>query len=164
MLKKLHPDLHQGESSELPLRSFVLTTHPTRRAHTMSAVEIKDLWFSYEVAQSTSSTAKTIDASVESAKKAAAKPLMDGGLSIANPRQQHALRENEELVYKVRCARRASPWPKLVLMASCSLSCVRSSSSRVSTCRYPLARAACWLVPTALARPHSCRSSAVSTW
>ena len=66
----------------------------------MSAVECKDLWFSYEVAQSTSATAKTIDASKEAAKKKA-KPLMDGGLSVANPRQQHALRDDEEIVYIV---------------------------------------------------------------
>ena len=74
----------------------------------MSAVECKDLWFSYEVAQSTSATAKTIDAS-----KAAAKETIyrDGGLSVDAPRMQYDA--GTEIVYKVCCpaAHTRSPSP-----------------------------------------------------
>ena len=49
------------------------------------AVEVKDLWFSYEVTQNTSATAKSLEATK--------KVLRDGGLSVDAPRQQHALKE-----------------------------------------------------------------------
>jgi len=60
------------------------------------AVACHDLWFSYEVAQSISSTAKTID--IDAAKEA--KSLRDGGLSVENPRKQHD--SGTEIVYKLQ--------------------------------------------------------------
>ena len=53
------------------------------------AVEVNDLWFSYEVAENTGTTAKTID-----------KSLRDGGLSVDQPRKQHDV--GTELVYKLQ--------------------------------------------------------------
>jgi len=61
------------------------------------AIVCRDLWFSYEVAQSTSSTAKTIDASKEAAKQVR---TADGGLSIGAPRRQHDA--GMEIVYKLQ--------------------------------------------------------------
>ena len=58
-----------------------------------AAIKCTDLWFSYEVAQNTSATAKTLDAT-----KQHTKILRDGGLSIDAPRQQH--NAGMEIVYK----------------------------------------------------------------
>jgi ABC-type uncharacterized transport system ATPase subunit len=59
------------------------------------SVEVKDLWFSYEVTQNTSATAKTLDET----KKAI---LRDGGLSVDAPRRQYD--EGKEVVYKLQLA------------------------------------------------------------
>ena len=64
------------------------------------AVLCKDLWFSYEVAQNTSSTAKSLESTKENAKQE--KSLRDGGLSVENPRRQHDA--GSELVYKLQLA------------------------------------------------------------
>lgn len=61
----------------------------------MAAISCKDLWFSYEVAQNTSATAKTIDATKEKAKHTR---TSDGGLSIDAPRMQYDA--GTEIVYK----------------------------------------------------------------
>ena len=55
------------------------------------SIEINDLWFSYEVAENTSATAKVIE-----------KGLHDGGLSIENPRKQHD--PGMDIVYKLQLA------------------------------------------------------------
>ncbi|KAL1527200.1 hypothetical protein AB1Y20_015879 [Prymnesium parvum] len=55
------------------------------------AVEVNDLWFSYEVAENTSATAKVLDKSERT---------QDGGLSISNPRKQY----DGEVVYKLQLA------------------------------------------------------------
>ena len=61
------------------------------------AVLCKELWFSYEVAQNTSATAKSLEAT-----KAQAKSLRDGGLSVEHPRKQYDA--NTEIVYKLQLA------------------------------------------------------------
>lgn len=58
----------------------------------MTAIEVNDLWFSYEVAENTSATAKVIDKKPRTA---------DGGLSIDNPRKQY---DQGEIVYKLQLA------------------------------------------------------------
>ena len=64
-----------------------------------TAVMCSDLWFSYEVVQNTSSTAKTLEATKE-AKKVAR--TMDGGCSIDQPRSQYASSVPNEIVYKLQ--------------------------------------------------------------
>ena len=82
-----------------------LSTMPElpRVPQNMSAVEVKDLWFSYEVAQNISSTAK-LDLDVAEYGKAAkgAMRTADGGLSVDQPRRQHD--GGMELVYKLQLA------------------------------------------------------------
>ena len=74
-------------------------------ATNIPCVAVKDLWFSYEVVQNTSATAKTLDATKEAhvAKKKEERTL-DGGCSIANPRSQYASSVPNEIVYKLQLA------------------------------------------------------------
>jgi CCR4-NOT complex subunit CAF16 len=53
------------------------------------AIDVNDLWFSYEVAENISSTAKTLE-----------KSLRDGGLSVENPRKQYDV--GTDIVYKLQ--------------------------------------------------------------
>jgi CCR4-NOT complex subunit CAF16 len=70
-----------------------------------TAVLVKDLWFSYEVVQNTSSTAKTLDATkAEFQAKKTVERTLDGGCSIANPRSQYASSVPNEIVYKLQLA------------------------------------------------------------
>ena len=63
----------------------------------MTAVQVSDLWFSYEVAENIGATAVEIDKG---------KRLCDGGLSLENPRKQHE--KNTKLVQKLQLMRRES--------------------------------------------------------
>ena len=63
---------------------------------TTTAIQCTDLWFSYEVAQNTSATAKSLEATKENAKSLR---TSDGGLSVDAPRKQHDA--GTEIVYKV---------------------------------------------------------------
>lgn len=72
---------------------------------TTPCVLVKDLWFSYEVVQNTSSTAKTLDATkAEFVAKKEVERTLDGGCSIANPRSQYASSVPTEIVYKLQLA------------------------------------------------------------
>lgn len=64
-------------------------------ASTTPSIQVNDLWFSYEVAQNISSTAKTLDATKHTR-------TADGGLSVDQPRRQHDA--GKELVYKLQLA------------------------------------------------------------
>jgi len=69
-----------------------------------SAVTVEDLWFSYEVVQNTSSTAKTLDATKEAVAEKKHTRTLDGGCSLENPRSQYASSVPNEIVYKLQLA------------------------------------------------------------
>jgi len=74
-----------------------------------SAVNVEGLWFSYEVCQNTSSTAKTLEATKEEFKekkeeKTKVARTLDGGCSLENPRSQYASSVPNEIVYKLQLA------------------------------------------------------------
>jgi CCR4-NOT complex subunit CAF16 len=75
----------------------------TTTGKSATAVTCNDLWFSYEVAQNISSTAK-LDVDVAEYGKALHTPrTSDGGLSVDQPRRQHATSwANHEIVYKLQ--------------------------------------------------------------
>lgn len=65
-----------------------------------AVIEVKNLYFSYEVAQNINSTVKRLvtDESAHGADER--KTTRDGGLSLDLPRRQHEARE--EIVYKIQ--------------------------------------------------------------
>ena len=80
-------------------------------ASQMSAIAIKDLWFSYEVAEVIGGTAKTIDKSAhESLAIEKAAKTRDGGLSVDAPRRQHDA--GMQLVQKLQLAKVNMELPK----------------------------------------------------
>ena len=77
----------------------------------MSAIAIKDLWFSYEVAEVIGGTAKAIDKSGhESLAIEKAAKTRDGGLSVDAPRRQHDA--GMQLVQKLQLAKVNMELPK----------------------------------------------------
>ena len=77
----------------------------------MSAIAIKDLWFSYEVAEVIGGTAKAIDKSAhESLAIEKASKTRDGGLSVDAPRRQHDA--GMQLVQKLQLAKVNMELPK----------------------------------------------------
>ena len=73
-------------------------------ASTEPAIAIKDLWFSYEVAEVIGGTAKVIDKSGhESLAIDKAAKTRDGGLSVDAPRRQHD--HGMKLVQKLQLAK-----------------------------------------------------------
>lgn len=77
----------------------------------MSAIAIKDLWFSYEVAEVIGGTAKAIDKSGhESLAIEKAAKTRDGGLSVEAPRRQHD--QGIQLVQKLQLANVNMELPK----------------------------------------------------
>ena len=78
---------------------------------TGAAIAIKDLWFSYEVAEVIGGTAKTIDKSGhESLAIEKAAKTRDGGLSVDAPRRQHD--HGMQLVQKLQLAKVNMELPK----------------------------------------------------
>ena len=80
-------------------------------ASQMSGIAIKDLWFSYEVAEVIGGTAKAIDKSGhESLAIEKAAKTRDGGLSVDAPRRQHDA--GMQLVQKLQLAKVNMELPK----------------------------------------------------